>query len=118
MKSFVVNAALSLLISACGLLAYDRLVFRPSQVVGLVDVAEIYRLKEAEYAAAATAGGSDDERTRAAEVATRFARRLPEALEELPRECRCLVVMKNAVAGRTSSMIDLTPLLKAKVGLQ
>ena len=39
-----------LLVTACGLLAYDRLVVRPAQVIGVVDVAEIYRLKEAEFA--------------------------------------------------------------------
>ena len=37
MKQFVLNAAVSLLVAACGLLAYDRFVFRPSQVIGIVD---------------------------------------------------------------------------------
>jgi hypothetical protein len=117
MKAIIVNTSLSLLVCGCALLAYDRLVIRPSQVVGLVDVAEIYRLKEAEYSALA-AGTGEDERARASDVASRFARRLPEALEELPRDCRCLVVMKNVVAGPAPRTIDLTPMLKAKVGLK
>ena len=45
------TVCVSVLVTACGLLAYDRLVVRPAQVIGVVDVAEIYRLKEAEFAA-------------------------------------------------------------------
>src|SRR5436305_2104123 len=37
MKQFALNAVVSLLVAACGLLAYDRFVFRPSQVIGIVD---------------------------------------------------------------------------------
>ena len=53
MKSFALNAVVSLLVVACGLLAYDRLVFRPSQVIGIVDVSDVYRAKEAEFASLA-----------------------------------------------------------------
>lgn len=49
------------------------------------------------------------------DLAASFARRLPQALEELPRECSCLVVMKSALAGPTLHTIDLTPRLKAKL---
>jgi hypothetical protein len=49
------TVCVSVLVTACGLLAYDRLVVRPAQVIGVVDVAEIYRLKEAEFAALMTA---------------------------------------------------------------
>ena len=50
------TVCVSVLVTACGLLAYDRLVVRPAQVIGVVDVAEIYRLKEAEFAALMTCG--------------------------------------------------------------
>ena len=46
-----------------------------------------------------------------------FARALPQALEELPQECGCLVLLRNAIAANTPAMIDLTPALKRKVGL-
>ena len=49
------------------------------------------------------------------DLATSFARRLPRALEELPADCRCLVVLKSAVAGPTARTLDLTPVLKTKV---
>jgi hypothetical protein len=114
----LVNAAVSVLVMACGLLAYDRFVVRPSQVIGVVDVSEVYRIKEAEFASLITAGRSEDERQKAVELATSFARRLPQALEELPRDCRCLVVLKSAIAGRSANTLDLTALLKTKVDLQ
>lgn len=109
------TVCVSMLVTACGLLAYDRLVVRPSQVIGVVDLAEIYRLKEAEFAALMTRGNSDADRQQAMDLATRFARRLPLALEELPADCRCLVVLKSALAGPTAHTLDLTALLKTKV---
>lgn len=115
MKQAVLNAAVSLLVSAASLLAYDRWVFRPAQLVGVVDVADVYRVKEAEFAALLTAGRSDDDRVKAMELATRFAKRLPQALDELPLECRCQVVMKSAVAGSSANTVDLTARLRAKL---
>lgn len=109
------TVCVSVLVTACGLLAYDRLVVRPAQVIGVVDVAEIYRLKEAEFAALMTRGNSDADRQQAMDLATSFSRRLPRALEELPADCRCLVVLKSAVAGPTARTLDLTPVLKTKV---
>jgi hypothetical protein len=115
MKQIALSAAISLLLTSAGLMAYDRFVVRPAQRIGVVDVSEVYRLKEAEFATLITAGRSEDERQRAMEMASAFARRLPQALEELPLECNCLVVMKSALAGPTVHTIDLTPRLKAKL---
>jgi NAD(P)H-nitrite reductase large subunit len=116
MKAAVlVNAAVSLFLVLAGLLAYDRLVVRPAQVIGVVDVGEVYRLKEAEFARLVTKPGSGEERDRAMLLARQFAQRLPLALEELPRDCSCLVVLKTAIAGATAHTVDLTPYLKAKL---
>lgn len=102
----IVTAALAL---------YDRQVVRPALVIGVVDVAEVYRAKEAEFTRILTRTPSDEERQKALLLARAFAQRLPTALEELPRECRCLVVLKSAVAGATPQMVDLTAALQAKV---
>ncbi|MCK7497209.1 MAG: hypothetical protein MZW92_45050 [Comamonadaceae bacterium] len=48
-----------------------------------------------------TKAGSEDDRQKALSMARSFAQRLPLALEELPRDCGCLVVLKSAVAGPT-----------------
>jgi hypothetical protein len=115
MKALLPNAALALLIVAGALAAYDRLVVRPGQVIGLVDVGEIYRQKEAEFTQLLTRAGSDGERDKAFAMARSFSQRLPSALEELPRDCGCLVVLKSAVAGPTPRTLDLTAHLRRKV---
>ena len=115
MKALLPNAALALLIVAGALAAYDRWVVRPGQVIGLVDVGEIYRQKEAEFTLILTKAGSEDEREKAFAMARNFSRRLPLALEELPRDCGCLVVLKSAVAGLTPRTVDLTAHLRRKV---
>ena len=116
MKAVVaLSVALSTLLATCGLVAYDRLVVRPGRLVGIVDVSEVYRTKETEFASLLTASQSDEERQRALDLASAFAKRLPAALDELPADCRCLVVLKSAVAGASENTLDLTPLLKAKL---
>ncbi|HOX69687.1 MAG TPA: hypothetical protein PKV56_17685 [Burkholderiaceae bacterium] len=89
---------------------------KPAQVIGIVDIAEVYRAKESEFAALLTASKTEDDRQRAYAQAQAFGDRLDRALREIPNECRCLVVVKSAVAGGWSNAIDLTAALKAKVG--
>ena len=106
---------LTLLVVSAGLTAYDRLVLRPALVIGVVDVAEVYRAKEAEFTQILTKVSSEEDRQKALFMARTFAQRLPLALEELPRECSCLVVLKSAVAGPTPNTVDLTAALRRKV---
>lgn len=115
MKAVLLQMLVALLVVSTALAAYDRLVIRPAQMVGVVDVGEVYRQKEAEFTLILTKAGSDDERQKAMVMARAFAQRLPLALEELPRECGCLVVLKSAVAGPTPRTLDLTARLKHKV---
>ena len=115
MRAVLLQALVALLVVAAALTAYDRLVVHPAQIVGVVDVGEVYRQKEAEFTLILTKAGSDDERQRAMVMARAFAQRLPVALEELPRDCGCLVVLKSAVAGPTPRTLDLTAHLKRKV---
>jgi hypothetical protein len=97
------------------LAAYDHLVIRPSQLVGVVDVGEVYRQKEAEFTQILTRGGPEAEREHALLMARSFSQRLPLALEALPRECGCLVLLKSAVAGPTPRTVDLTAQLQRKL---
>jgi hypothetical protein len=115
MKTIALSVALSTLVATCGLIVYDRLVVRPGRLVGVVDVSEIYRTTEAEFSALLTASKSDEERQRALDLANALAKRLSAALDELPADCQCLVMLKSAVAGTPASTLDLTPLLKAKL---
>lgn len=117
MKIFIANLLSSAFVVAIALLAYDRVIFRPSQHIGVVDIGEVYRAKEAQFAQLLTKSNSDDERQKAIELAKQFAQRLPAALDELPRECNCLVMVKTAIVGATPNAIDLTEQLKRKVNL-
>ena len=115
MRALLLQALTAMVIVFGALATYDRLVVRPAQRVGVVDVGEVYRQKEAEFTLILTKAGSDGERDKAMLMARVFAQRLPLALEELPRDCGCLVVLKSAVAGPTPRTVDLTAHLKRKL---
>lgn len=117
MKTFIIHTAATLFLVVIALLAYDRLVAHPAQLIGIVDVGEVYRLKEAEFTQQVTKTTSEDERQKALAMARQFAQRLPLALEELPRDCQCLVLVRTSVAGTPPNAVDLTALLKRKVNL-
>ena len=116
MAPILLHAAFALLIVLGTLTAYDRVVVRPAQRVGVVDVGEVYRQKEAEFTQLLTRATTDADREKAFALARSFSQRLPAALEELPRDCACLVMLKSAVAGRTPRTVDLTALLQQMLG--
>ena len=115
LRAILIHAGLAVLIVLGTLAAYDRLVVRPAQRVGVVDVGEVYRQKEAEFTQILTRATTDADREKAYAMARSFSQRLPAALEELPRDCACLVVLKSAVAGATPQTVDLTALLQQKL---
>lgn len=115
MRDDLLQAVVALAMSAAAVATYHHWVVRPSLRLGLVDVGEVYRLKEAEFTAIVTKSSSDGERERAMGLARVFAQRLPLALDELPAECGCLVMLKSAVAAPSPRAIDLTAHLKAKL---
>ena len=112
---WLAQSLVTLFVVAASLAAYDRWVLRPALVVGGVEEAEVYRAKEAEFTQLLTKTSSEEDRQKALSMAKTFAQRLPAALDELPRECGCLVLLKTAVAGSTPSTVDLTPQLHRKV---
>ncbi len=116
---WLAQSLVTLFVVAASLAAYDRWVLRPALVVGVVDVAEVYRAKEAEFTQILTKTlnqpHSEEDRQKALSMAKTFAQRLPAALDELPRECGCLVLLKTAVAGPTPNTVDLTAQLRRKV---
>lgn len=116
---WLAQVLVTLLVVAASLATYDRLVLRPALVIGVVDVAEVYRAKEAEFTQILTKAlsqpPSEEDRQKALIMAWAFAQRLPLALDELPRECNCLVVLRTAIAGATPNTVDLTAQLHRKV---
>ena len=93
--------------------AYDHWRATPTQRIAVVNLAEVYRQKETEFSSMLTRSTSAEEREQAMQLASRFAKRLPEALEDLPRECACLVLLSSAVVAPSTGTPDLTVRLKA-----
>jgi hypothetical protein len=118
MKALLLHALLTLLIVSLALVAYDRFVRRPAARVGLIDVGEVVRLKDARVLDVLTkAMATDGEKKAAIDFGTRFTAVFPQALEELTQECDCLVLARSAVAGLPPHAVELTATLKQKVGL-
>ena len=116
---WLAQGLLTLFVVFAALAAYDRWVLRPALVIGVVDVAEVYRAKEAEFTQILTKTlsqpHSEEDRQKALSMAKAFAQRLPAALDELPRECGCLVLLKTVVAGPAPNPVVLTAQLRRKV---
>lgn len=116
----LVGGLVACAISGAALWAYHRTVVRPALQprLGVVDIAEVYRQKEAEFTLILTRASSDAERDGAMRMARVFAQRLPMALEELSRECGCPVFVRTALAAssaHTAYTVDLTGQLRRKV---
>ncbi|MEO3715625.1 hypothetical protein [Roseateles flavus] len=111
----IANALVSLAVAAMVQWVYDRQVIRPGRTVGVVDLAEVYRAKEDEFTRRLTAARTEEERQAALLMARHFSQRLPLALEALPIECGCLVLLRTSVAGPTPDTVDLTARLRQKV---
>jgi hypothetical protein len=110
------TVAVAGLVSAGAVAVYDQWILRPTLAIGTVDLAEVYRAKETQFTQLLTASAGEDERQQALALARSFSQRLPTALEELPYECRCLVIVRTALVGSPRAR-DLTPALRRKVDL-
>lgn len=105
----------SALLILAALLLYHRLWVAPALRVGIIDLSEIYRTQEAAFTRQVSAARSNNERDAALAQVNRFAQRLTRALDELPRECNCLVLIKGAATAPPGRLRDLTADLQRKV---
>jgi accessory colonization factor AcfC len=84
----------------------------------VLDVAELYRLKERELTAVlARPDATHAERAQALEQAAAFGTQMRTLLETLPTECRCLLLARGAVLGTGNSLPDLTTQARRRLGL-
>ena len=110
---------LNALVSAV-LVAFAHLWLAPPRAPALavLDVAELYRLKELQVAAVLVKrDASDEERTGALRSAAGFGAEVSTLLEKLPDECRCVVLARGAVVGAAPLLRDLTPDVRRRLGL-
>lgn len=86
---------------------------------GTLDVAELYRLKETQVAAVLVKRDSaDSDRLMAIQQAAAFGAELGKIIESLPQECGCMVLARGAVLGTGVQLVDLTPAVQLRLGLE
>jgi hypothetical protein len=86
--------------------------------LAVLDVAELYRLKEKQITAVLTRlDATDEERAGALKGAGAFGTELTMTLQALHEECRCLILARGAVIGEPQALPDLTPDVRRRLGL-
>lgn len=106
--------AVALLSSVLTVAAYDRLLLRPALRVAVVDVAGVFRARQADFIGAMAKAATDAEREKVTAAARAFSARLPVALDELARDCHCRLFDKSVLIGKTDAP-DLTEQLARMV---
>ena len=86
--------------------------------LAVLDVAELYRLKELQVAAVLVKrDASDEERAGALRRTAGFGTEVSTLLQALPAECHCIVLARGAVMGSEPLLRDLTPDVRRRLGL-
>lgn len=117
-KTLLAAGLMALATTAFGLWLYHQRFAEPPVSVAVVDIGEIMRAKEQQYAAQLTKTPlSEADRQVAATVASEFAAALPAALREVSDECRCVVFARGAVIAAPATASDLTARVRQKLGL-
>ena len=107
------------LLSAVFVLAY-ALWFAPgsTQQIAVLDVGELYRLKETQVAALLVKRDiTNADRALALQRASAFGLEVTSLIQSLPEECRCLILARGAVVGPAPHLPDLTPEVRRRLGL-
>lgn len=117
MNVVTANGIVAAVICAASIGTYHRFVIAPSRTIGVVDAGAVFRAKEAQFVKQMTDSRSEDERQKTMQLAREFTHAFPGALEQLEKECDCMVIDRSAVLGTRPNMVDLTPILKEKVKL-
>ena len=120
MKPLALSIAINVLLILLAVIAYDRYARARELRVAVVDVAAVYRWKEAQFTALLTQPGTDARAEASApQLAAEFARDLPQALDDIAAECHCLLLTRAVLAGPpehvAAHVADLTATLKQKL---
>jgi hypothetical protein len=111
----VLNAGITIALLALYAVVFDT---PNTPAFAVLDVAELYRLKEREVAAVLMKpDATPDERHAALKRAQAFGANLTALIEHLPAQCRCLIVARGAVIGSAAHLPDLTPSVRQRLGL-
>ena len=98
--------------------AYTAWIAPRAPRLAVLDVNELYRLKEAQVTAALIKrDATDEERATALMRASTFGAEMSRLIESLPAECQCLVFARGALVGPGHALSDLTPEVRRRLGL-
>jgi hypothetical protein len=118
MKPLALSVAINVMLILVALIAYDQFARARELRVAVIDVAAVYRSKEAQFTALLTQPGTELRAdANAAQLAAEFARRLPKALDEIAAECHCVLLTRAVLVGEPEHVADLTGTLKQKLGM-
>jgi len=119
LRTAVLLLALNALVTLALLTVYAYW-FAPARAPALavLDVGELYRLKESEVTATLLKQNlSEEERAAALNRAAQFGKEVSMLIESLPEECRCLVLARGAVVGAAPLLPDFTVRVRERLGL-
>ena len=118
-KTFLAVLIANALLSTGLLVAYAIWVAPPQAPrFAVLDVGELYRLKESQVTAVLMKrDATEEERTTALKTAGSFGNEVTSLLQTLHDECRCLVLARGAVIGQPQALPDLTPDVRKRLGL-
>ena len=90
----------------------------PAPRLAVLDVGELFRLKEMQLAAVLTKhAATEEERAGALQGAGAFGAEFMTLLHALQHECRCLILVRGALVGPPQALPDLTPDVRRRLGL-
>ena len=119
MRQAAILVAINLLTSAA-IVAAGVFWLLPARLpaFAVLDVGELYRLKEAQVTAVLVKrDASDEDRATALRRAAAFGAEVTSLVDALPAECNCLVLARGAVMGAGARLPDLTPDARRRLGL-
>ncbi len=107
------------LLSATMIFVYAAWIAPPrTPRLAVLDVAELYRLKETQVAAQLVKPDSTDaDRAAILKSVKGFGAEVIRVVQALPQECRCLILARGALIGEDSQLPDLTPDARRRLGL-
>lgn len=119
MKTFIAVLIANALLSSALLIGYAIWIAPPhAPRFAVLDVGELYRLKESQVTAVLMKrDATEEERSSALKAAGSFGNEVTSLLQALHDECRCLVLARGAVIGQPQALRDLTPDVRKRLGL-
>ena len=111
--------ALNAVVSAAMICIYAQWIAPPrAPRLAVLDVGELYRLKEAQVAALLVKpDATDADRAAILKSVHGFGTEVTRLLQALPEECRCLILARGALIGQDTQFPDLTSDVRRRLGL-